>query len=125
MLFVGVGLYFRRRLSGLLSGPHRSTRGHRHVRNWASQRNNESVSLSTLLVRIGAIERDEKRRERVAAVHEIETNVSPRRQTRAANAYICASRLCLAAKVSPQTAGAQRSHQCSPDAAATSLLLRP
>ena len=30
--------FFRRRLSGLLSGPHRSTRGHRHVRNWAFRR---------------------------------------------------------------------------------------
>ncbi len=29
---------FRRRLSGLLSGPHRSTRSHRHVRNWASEK---------------------------------------------------------------------------------------
>jgi len=26
---------FGRRLSGLLSGSHRSTRSHRHVRNWA------------------------------------------------------------------------------------------
>ena len=29
---------FRRRLSGLLPGPHRSTRSHRHVRNWARNR---------------------------------------------------------------------------------------
>ena len=52
---------FRRRLSGLLSGPHRSTRGHRHVRNWATQRNSR-ISLAVNFFAVRALPSDDVQR---------------------------------------------------------------